>query len=75
LDTRALCERAGLTLLHFSSPLELMTTAYGASLLIKRPLVAAALWLAWRARRRLELAALLGVLAVASVLVSLPPPR
>jgi copper transport protein len=64
-----------LALLHFSSPLELMTTAYGASLLIKLPLVAAAMWLAWRARRRFELAALLGVVAAASVLVSLPPPR
>ena len=66
---------AALALLHFSSPLELMTTAFGASLLIKLPLVAVALWLAWRARRRLELAALLAVVAAASVLVSLPPPR
>jgi copper transport protein len=66
---------AALALLHFSSPLELMTTAYGASLLIKVPLVGAVLWLAWRARRRLELAVLLAVIAAASVLVSLPPPR
>jgi copper transport protein len=66
---------ASLALLHFSSPLELITTAYGASLLIKLPLVAVALWLAWRARRRLELAALLAVVAAASVLVSLPPPQ
>ena len=64
-----------LALLHFSSPLELMTTAYGVSLAIKLPLVAAALWLAWRARRRWEGAALIAVVAAASVLVSLQPPR
>jgi hypothetical protein len=52
-----------------------MTTAYGISLAIKLPLVAAALWLAWRARRRWEMAALMAVVAAASVLVSLPPPR
>ncbi len=66
---------AALALLHFAHPLELVSTAYGASLLVKVPLVAAALFLAWRARRRWELAALMGVLAVAAVLVSLPPPR
>ncbi|HXI96939.1 MAG TPA: CopD family protein, partial [Candidatus Acidoferrum sp.] len=66
---------AALALLHFSSPLELMTTAYGISLLIKLPLVAIALFLAWRARRRWELAALFAVIAAASVVVSLPPPR
>ena len=66
---------AALALLHFAHPLELVSTVYGASLLVKVPLVAAALFLAWRARRRWELAALIGVLAVAAVLVSLPPPR
>jgi copper transport protein len=66
---------AALALLHFAAPLELMTTAYGVSLLIKLPLVAVALWLAWRGRRRLELAAVLAVVAAASVLGSLPPPR
>jgi copper transport protein len=66
---------AALALLHFSSPVELMTTAYGISLAIKLPLVAAALCLAWRARRRWEMAALMAVVAAASVLVSLPPPR
>jgi putative copper export protein len=64
-----------LALLHFASPLELLTTPYGASLSIKAPLVAIALYLAWRARRRWELAALAVVIAAASVLVSLPPPR
>jgi copper transport protein len=66
---------AALALLHFANSLETMTTAYGAALLVKLALVAAALWLAWRARRRWELAALLAVLAGAAVLVSLPPPR
>jgi len=66
---------AALALLHFASPLQTMTTAYGATLMVKLPLVAAALWLAWRARRRGELAALMAVLAAAAALVSLPPPR
>jgi copper transport protein len=66
---------AALALLHFANPLELMTTAYGLSLLVKLPLVAAALVLAWRGRRRWELAALLSVVAAAAFLVSLPPPR
>jgi putative copper export protein len=66
---------AALALLHFATPLELVTTAYGASLLIKLPFVAIALYLAWRARHRWELAALAGVVAAASVLISLPPPR
>jgi copper transport protein len=66
---------AALALLHFNSPLELLTTPYGAALAIKLPLVAVALFFAWRARHRWELAALLVVIAGASVLVSLPPPR
>ncbi len=66
---------AALALLHFASPLQTMTTAYGATLMVKLPLVAAALWLAWRARRRGELVALMAVLAAAAALVSLPPPR
>jgi hypothetical protein len=44
-------------------------------LMIKLPLVALALWLAWRVRRRAELVALSAVLLAAAVLVSLPPPR
>jgi copper transport protein len=66
---------AALALLHFASPQQTMTTAYGFALMVKLPLVAAALWLAWRARRRWELAALMAVLAAAAALVSLPPPR
>jgi copper transport protein len=64
-----------LALLHFSSPLELLTTPYGAALAIKLPLVAIGLFFAWRARRRWELATLLVVIAAASVVVSLPPSR
>ena len=48
--------------LHFANPLRAMTTAYGAVLMIKLPLVALALWLAWRVRRRAELVALTAVL-------------
>ena len=66
---------AALALLHFATPLELLTTAYGASLLVKLPLVAITLVLAWRGRRRWELAVLACVVAAASVLISLPPPR
>ena len=66
---------AALALLHFSNPLQTMSTAYGGILMVKLLLVAPALYLAWRARRRGELAALTAVLAVAAVLISLPPPR
>jgi copper transport protein len=64
-----------LALLHFAHPLELMTTAYGVVLIVKLPLVAVAVWLAWRGRRRWELGMLVVVLVAAAVLVSLPPPR
>jgi putative copper export protein len=66
---------AALALLHFTSALDLVTTAYGVSLLIKLPLVAIALFFAWRARHHWELVTLLAVVAAASVVVSLPPPR
>jgi putative copper export protein len=66
---------AALALLHFANPLQTMTTAYGGVLMVKLLVVAPALYLAWRARRRWELAALAGVVAAAAVLVSLPPPR
>ena len=66
---------AALALLHFANPLQFVTTAYGVSLLVKLPLVALALLLAWQARRRWELWALISVIAAAAVLVSLPPPR
>ncbi|HEV2027913.1 MAG TPA: copper resistance protein CopC [Candidatus Dormibacteraeota bacterium] len=66
---------AALALLHFANPLQTMTTVYGGVLMVKLLVVAPALYLAWRARRRWELAALAAVLATAAVLVSLPPPR
>jgi copper transport protein len=66
---------AALALLHLTNPLNLITTAYGGALLIKLPVVAGALLLAWRARRRAELITLCVVVAAAAVLVSLPPPR
>ena len=64
-----------LAFLHLTNPLDLITTTYGGALLIKLPLVAAALFLAWRARHRSELALLCVVVAAAAVMVSLPPPR
>ena len=64
-----------LALLHFAQPLDLVTTVYGGTLLFKLPLVFLAIGLAWRARRRGELVALIAVLAAAALLVSLPPPR
>jgi putative copper export protein len=66
---------AALALLHFAQPLDLVTTAYGGTLLFKLPLVGLAIGVAWRARRRSELVALMAVLAAAALLVSLPPPR
>jgi copper transport protein len=64
-----------LALLHLGQWRDLMTTTYGQGLLIKVPLVAAALYMARLGRRRWELAALAGVLAAAAIIVSLPPPR
>jgi copper transport protein len=66
---------AALALLHFGQWRDLMTTAYGVSLMIKLPLVAVSLYLARLGRHRWELMALLLVLAAAAVIVSLPPPR
>jgi copper transport protein len=66
---------AALALLHFGQWQDLMTTAYGQSLIVKIPLVASALYLARLGRRRWELVALAAVLGVAATLVSLPPPR
>src|SRR6202035_4046286 len=53
---------AALALLHFGSMRQMMTTTYGDGLLIKLPLVAAALYLARLGRHRGELAALMAVL-------------
>jgi putative copper export protein len=64
-----------LALLHFGQLGDVMSTAYGQGLLIKLPLVAVALYLARLGRRRWELVVLAAVIAVAAVIVSLPPPR
>jgi copper transport protein len=66
---------AALALLHFGQWQELMTTAYGQSLIVKIPLVASALLLARLGRRRWELVTLAAVLGVSAVLLSLPQPR
>lgn len=69
-----------LALAHLGAPADLMLTAYGLTLSIKLLAVGTALWLAWTGLRRLrsgrpELLALAGVLALAAVLASLPPPH
>jgi copper transport protein len=66
---------AALALLHLGQWRDLMTTAYGQGLLVKVPLVAAALYMARLGRRRWELGAIAAVLAAAAIIVSLPPPR
>lgn len=69
-----------LALVHLRSPADLAFSAYGLTLAIKVLAVAAALAAAWFGLRRLrsgrpEALALAGVVALASLLASLPPPR
>jgi copper transport protein len=69
-----------LALAHLKAPADLALSAYGLTLAIKVLAVGVALGLAWatlRSRRpgRPELLALIGVLALAALLASLPPPR
>ena len=64
-----------LALMHFGQLRDVMSTTYGEGLLLKLPLVALALYMARLGRRRWELAALAAVVAVAAVIVSLPPAR
>jgi copper transport protein len=69
-----------LALAHLRGPADLLFTAYGLTLVIKSAVVAVALGGAYfglRAARsgRAEAAALAGVLLVAALLASLPPPR
>jgi copper transport protein len=69
-----------LALAHLRAPADLLLSGYGLTLALKLVAVAVALWLAWTGVRRLrsgqpELLALAGVLALAALLASLPPPR
>jgi copper transport protein len=69
-----------LALVHLKAPGDLLFSAYGLTLAIKLLVVAVALWLAWTGLRALrserpELLVLAGVLALAALLASLPPPR
>jgi copper transport protein len=69
-----------LALVHLRDPADLLFSAYGLTLALKTLAVAVALGLAWRGLRayrsgRPELLALAGVLALAALLASLPPPR
>ncbi len=69
-----------LALAHLRAPADLLFSAYGLTLACKALAVAAALGLAWKGLRALrsgrpEMLALAGVLALAALLASLPPPR
>jgi copper transport protein len=64
-----------LALAHVGFPSALLTTSYGWALLVKVVVVGLALTLALLRRRRGELGVVAIILAVAAVLVSLPPPR
>ncbi len=60
---------------HTGFPPALATTGYGWALIVKVAAVGAALALAVFGRRRIEAGVIAILLAVAAVLVSLPPPR
>ncbi len=69
-----------LALVHLRGPSDLLFSAYGLTLAIKLAAVAVALLAAWLGGRRLhsgrpEAVALAGVLALAALISSLPPPR
>jgi copper transport protein len=64
-----------LALAHLGGPGDLVSTAYGVVLAIKLLAVAAAALIALLGVRRIEALALSGVLVLAALLVSLPPPR
>ncbi len=64
-----------MALAHLRSPADLAGSAYGGVLAAKVVAVAAAAAIAGLGTRRLEAGALAGVLALAGLLVSLPPPR
>ena len=64
-----------LALAHLRSPGDVTSSAYAAVLALKIIAVAATALVAWLGARRVEAAALAGVLALAALLASLPPPR
>jgi copper transport protein len=64
-----------LALAHLKSPADLAGAAYGFVLSAKVVAVGALILIAWWGARRVEALALAGVLALAALLVSLPPPR
>ena len=64
-----------LALAHLGSPAALVTTGYGWVLLVKAAVVAAALVIAVLGRQRTEAWVSAIILALAAVLISLPPPR
>jgi copper transport protein len=64
-----------LALAHLGSPSALVTTGYGSVLLVKVAVVAAAIVIAVLGRQRIEAWVSAVILALAAVLVSLPPPR
>jgi copper transport protein len=66
---------AALALAHVRAPADLAGTTYGGVLAVKVLAVGAVAAIAGLGARRLEAAALAGVLALAGLLVSLPPPR
>jgi copper transport protein len=66
---------AAMAFAHLGGPGDVTATAYGAVLGLKVLAVGAAVAIAGLGARRVEAAALAGVLALAGLLVSLPPPR
>jgi copper transport protein len=64
-----------LAVAHLRAPADLVTTTYGSVLAVKVVAVGAAAAIAGLGTRRLEAAAVAGVVALAGLLVSLPPPR
>ncbi len=64
-----------MALAHLRSPVDLATSPYGAVLAAKVVAAAAAVAIGALDARRLEAAALAGVIALAGLLTSLPPPR
>ena len=64
-----------LALAHIGFPAALLSTGYGWALAVKAAVVGTALGMAVFGRRRIESGVAAVILAVAAVLVSLPPPR